>query len=178
MQTYAPENIGPNRERHERATDGLTIGRLAALTGVSAKAIRYYEEIGLLPQAPRGANRYRRYGPADVNRVRLLKRIRLLGAPLSLARPLLVGTDDARCADVQMEVLALVRVRLRAIDQEIAELGQLRTQIEEYQRDLSACPADDGMSFRDCRDMSCIAPDVADDALKQECSDAEPECLL
>jgi DNA-binding transcriptional MerR regulator len=96
MQTYAPENIGPNRERHERATDGLTIGRLAALTGVSAKAIRYYEEIGLLPQPPRGANRYRRYGPADVNRVRLLKRIRLLGAPLSLARPLLVGTDAAR----------------------------------------------------------------------------------
>jgi MerR family transcriptional regulator, copper efflux regulator len=167
MQTYAPENIGPNRERHERATDGLTIGRLAALTGVSARAIRYYEEIGLLPQPPRGANRYRRYGPADVNRVRLLKRIRLLG-----------GTDDARCADVQMDVLSLVRERLRAIDQEIAELGQLRTQIEEYQRDLSACPADDGMSFRDCRDMSCIIPDVADDALSEEGCDDEPERVL
>ena len=178
MQTYAPENIGPNRERHERATDGLTIGRLAALTGVSAKAIRYYEEIGLLPQPPRGANRYRRYGPADVNRVRLLKRIRRLGAPLSLARLLLVGTDDARCADVQMDVLSLVRERLRAIDQEIAELGQLRTQIEEYQRDLSACPADDGMSFRDCRDMSCIAPAIGDDALSEEYCNDEPECLL
>ena len=178
MQTYALERNSPNRERREQMTDDLTIGRLAALTGVSAKAIRYYEEIGLLPRPPRGANRYRRYGPADVNRVRLLRRIRLLGAPLSLARPLLVGADDARCTDVQMEVLSLVRERLRAIDQEIAELGQIRTQIEEYQRDLSACPADDGMSFRDCRDMSCIAPDVADDALKQECSDAEPECLL
>ena len=74
MQTYAPESISQNRERHERMRDGLTIGRLAALTGVSAKAIRYYEEIGLLPRPPRGANRYRRYGPADVNRVRLLRR--------------------------------------------------------------------------------------------------------
>jgi DNA-binding transcriptional MerR regulator len=131
MQTFAPENMGPNRERHEQGPDGLTIGRLATLTGISAKAIRYYEEIGLLPRPPRGANRYRRYGSADVNRVRLLRRIRLLGAPLSLARPLLVGAvgaDDARCADVQMEVLSLVRERLCAIDQKIAELGQLRVQ--------------------------------------------------
>jgi DNA-binding transcriptional MerR regulator len=178
MQTYAPERNSPTRERHEQATDGLTIGRLAALTGVSAKAIRYYEEIGLLPRPPRGANRYRRYGSADVNRVRLLRRIRLLGAPLSLARPLLVGADDARCADVQMEVLSLVRERLRAIDQEIAELGQLRMQIEEYQRNLSACPADDGMSFRDCRDMSCIAPAIGGDALSEEYCNDEPECLL
>ena len=120
--------------RRRRRTTGLTIGRLAALTSVSAKAIRYYEEIGLPPRPPRGANRYRRYGPADVNRVRLLRRIRPPGAPLSLARPLLVGTDDARCADVQMEVLSLVRERLRAIDQEIAGVGQLRAQIEGYQR--------------------------------------------
>ena len=178
MQSYTPENNGLIRMRHARTADGITIGRLAALTGVSAKAIRYYEEIGLLPRPPRGENRYRRYGPADVNRVRLLRRIRLLGAPLSLARPLLVGTDDARCADVQMDVLSLVRERLRAIDQEIAELGQLRAQIEEYQRGLSACPADDGMSFRDCRDMSCIAPAIGDDALSEEYYDDEPERLL
>jgi hypothetical protein len=66
MQTYAPEIIGPDRERQEQTTDDLTIGRLAVLTGVSAKAIRYYEEIALLPRPPRGANRYRRYGPADL----------------------------------------------------------------------------------------------------------------
>jgi DNA-binding transcriptional MerR regulator len=176
MQSYTLENNGLTRMRHARAMDGITIGRLAALTGVSAKAIRYYEEIGLLPRPPRGANRYRRYGSVDVNRVRLLQRIRLLGAPLSLARPLLVGTDDARCADVQMEVLSLVRERLRAIDQEIAELGQLRAQVEEYQRTLAVCRAEAGESFRDCQDLSCIVPDVAGDALKQECCD-EPECL-
>jgi MerR-like DNA binding protein len=70
MQTYAQERNSPDRERHEQRTDGATIGRLATLTGVSAKAIRYNEEIGLLPRLPRGANRYRRYGPADVNRAR------------------------------------------------------------------------------------------------------------
>jgi DNA-binding transcriptional MerR regulator len=178
MQTYTLENNGPTRERHEETTDGLTIGRLATLTGVSAKAIRYYEEIGLLPRPPRGANRYRRYGASDVNRVRLLRRIRLLGAPLSLARPLLVGADDARCVDVQMEVLSLVRERLRAIDQEIAELGQLRAQIEGYQRSLSACSVGADEAFRNCRDLSCIVPEEVGGALKQECCDAEPERLL
>ena len=77
-----------------------------------------------------------------------------------------------------MEVLSLVRERLRAIDQEIAELGQLRTQIEGYQRSLATCPVDAGASFRDCEDLSCIVPDTMDDALKQECCDDEPECLL
>jgi hypothetical protein len=60
MQTYAQEENGPTRERHERTADGLTIGRLTALTGVSATAICYYEEVGLLPRPPGGANRYRR----------------------------------------------------------------------------------------------------------------------
>jgi MerR family mercuric resistance operon transcriptional regulator len=172
--TRALETHDLDRERRER-TDDLTIGRLAALTGVSAKAIRYYEEIGLLPRPPRGENRYRRYGSADINRLRLLRRIRLLGVPLSLARPLLIGASDARCADVQVEVLSLVRERLRAIDQEIAELGQLRAEIEGYQRTLSACHVDAGESFRDCADVRCIAPDtVGGAALQQEdCYEAD-----
>jgi hypothetical protein len=49
MRTTTPEKNSLICERDERAPDGLTIGRLTALTGVSAKAIRYYEEIGLLP---------------------------------------------------------------------------------------------------------------------------------
>jgi hypothetical protein len=66
MPTYTLENNGPTRDRHEQMPDGLTIGRLATLTGVSAKAIRYYGEIGLLPWPPRSENRYRRYGAADL----------------------------------------------------------------------------------------------------------------
>jgi hypothetical protein len=76
-----------------------------------------------------------------------------------------------------MEALSLVRERLRANDQETAELGQLRAQVEGYQRALSSCPVDAGASFRDCQDLSCIAPEIADTALRQECCDA-PECLL
>jgi DNA-binding transcriptional MerR regulator len=147
---------GTLRERAE----GNTIGEAARLTGVSAKAIRYYEASGLLPAPPRGANTYRRYGQAEINRLVLLRRIRLLGVPLAVARPLLAGAAGARCADVQRELSALVARRLRAIDQEVAGLLTLRRDLEGYQRRLEACQ--DGsdlsdMAFSACRDVSCLA---------------------
>ena len=67
-----------------------------------------------------------RYGTSDVNRLRLLRRIRLLGVPFSVRKLLLVGASDARCAEVQHELLALVETRVHAIDQEIDELYGIR----------------------------------------------------
>lgn len=153
----------------------LTIGQVAQRTGVSAKTIRFYEEIGLLPRPPRGPNSYRRYSPADLNRLLLLRRIRLLGLPLSSAKPLLIGASDARCGDVQRQLLSLVEQRLRAIDQEIAELHALRETVAGYQRALAACPPADNSTFSDCSDMRCIAP--PDDAAHEEvCHDDTDGC--
>jgi DNA-binding transcriptional MerR regulator len=143
--------------------DQLTIGQLARQVGMSAKTIRYYEEIGLLPRPPRGTNGYRHYGAADVNRVLLLRRIRFLGVPLSVAKPLLAGASDARCADVQHELLALAQERLRALDEEMAELRKLRAMVEGYQSALDACPPDaTDQLFGECRDMRCIALPLAE----------------
>ncbi|MGH2485519.1 MAG: MerR family DNA-binding transcriptional regulator [Ktedonobacterales bacterium] len=138
-------------------TERLTIGQLARQTGLSTKSIRYYEDIGLLPRPPRGGNGYRHYRTADVNRAHLLRRIRMLGVPLSVANPLLAGASDARCADVQHELLELVHQRLQALDEEIAELRELRAMVEGYQHTLGECQADERESFGACRDMSCIA---------------------
>jgi MerR family transcriptional regulator, copper efflux regulator len=138
--------------------DPLTIGQVARRTGMRAKTIRYYEDIGLLPQPPRGANGYRRYSGADVHRIVLLQCIRSLGVPLSAARPFLMGAADARCAEVQEDLLRLVHQRLQALDREIAELHRLRSEVEGYQRALDASPSgatDQG--FGVCMDMRCIA---------------------
>src|SRR5436190_21689751 len=88
----------------------LTIGQLARLSGIKAKTIRYYEEIGLLPPAQRRESGYRCYGEYDVNRLLLLRRIRLLGVPLPEIKQLLSGclTSATTCADVQSTVLGLV----------------------------------------------------------------------
>jgi DNA-binding transcriptional MerR regulator len=149
-----------------RQDETFTIGQVAQLTKVNAKNIRYYEGIGLLPIPPRSANKYRRYSMADVNRLILLRRIRFLGVPLSEARSLLIGASDAQCADVQQELLGLVNARLVAIDQEIAELHQLREEMERYQRKLEGCHPDESEPFRTCRDMSCIA--ISEETIRKE----------
>jgi MerR family copper efflux transcriptional regulator len=153
--------------RTSRESERLTIGRLALLSGVSAKTIRYYESVGLLPPAQRSANGYRSYSRADLNRLILLRRLRLLGVSLEALKPLLVDAPRSRCVEVQQEALRLIEERLRAIDQEIAELHRLRDQVEHYhdqllacysdaQDQLLACYPDAQESFGECRDLSCL----------------------
>ena len=153
------------------AQRGFTIGQVSQRTGIAAKTIRYYESVGLLPRPSRGENHYRRYSQADVNRLLLLRRIKLLGAPLAEAKTLLAGATDARCVDAQEALLTLVDDRLGALDQQIAELLALRDQIHQYRSTLASCRADDVTAFRDCPDMRCIGagPDDATEVNEENC---------
>ncbi len=164
--------IAERRPTRPAPRDDLTIGQVSRLTGLDAKTIRYYESIGLLPSPPRQANNYRRYGSADVNRLLLLQRIRLLGVPLSQAKQLLAGATDARCADVQDALVALVNDRLVALDREIAELRALRTQIEDYRDSLATCRADESESFSSCDDIRCIVGNAG----AAECQEEDHAC--
>lgn len=143
--------------RVESQQESFTISQVARLTGVNAKIIRYYEAVGLLPRPARFTNHYRRYSSADVNRLILLRRIRQLGIPLAQAQSLLRDISDARCIDVQQELLRLVQARLIALDREIAELHQAHEEMERYQNVLSRCHPDELEAFSTCVDMSCIA---------------------
>ena len=70
------------REGGEPMAHALTIGQLAKATGVAAKTIRYYEEIGVLPTPSRTAAGYRRYDQSGVHRLHFIRRARSLGLPL------------------------------------------------------------------------------------------------
>ncbi|HZC07684.1 MAG TPA: MerR family transcriptional regulator [Ktedonobacterales bacterium] len=167
--------------RRGRATGrGLTIGQVSQRTGIPAKTIRYYESVGLLPRPERGENHYRRYSHADVNRLLLLRRIKLLGAPLVEAKSLLASATDARCADAQEALLTLVDERLAALDQQIAELLALRTEIHDYRHTLESCQADEVTAFSDCADMRCIGapPDGAFEEKENCCGDERQHELL
>jgi len=61
----------------------LTIGEMSAELNLNPKTIRYYEEVGLLPEPRRSESGYRLYSRKEVERLRLVKRAKLLG--LSLA---------------------------------------------------------------------------------------------
>ena len=142
--------------------ESFTISQVARMTGINAKAIRYYESIGLLPPPTREPNQYRRYDMADVNRLILLRRIRYLGVPLVEAKSLLHGATLARRSQVQQDLLDLVQLRLAALDQEIAELHLLREELEQYQQKLASCHPDEQEPFCTSVDLSCIA--VGDEA--------------
>ncbi|MDE3228805.1 MAG: MerR family DNA-binding transcriptional regulator [Chloroflexota bacterium] len=142
--------------RGDAAQRGYTIGQVSQRAGIPAKTIRYYEQVGLLPRPTRGENQYRRYSQGDVNRLLLLRRIKLLGAPLAQAKTLLAGATDVRCVDAQEALLTLVDDRLAALDQQITELLALRDQVHDYRRTLESCRSDEMTAFGDCADMRCI----------------------
>ena len=104
-------------------TTHLTIGKLARAVDVPIDTVRYYERQGLMPAPVRGANGYRHYDAADLERLRFIRQAQKLGFTLAeIGRLLeLVATDGAR-ADVR----ALAGERLADIDQRLAELQRHR----------------------------------------------------
>ena len=72
-----------------KGMDTMNIGQAAARSGLPAKTIRYYEEIGLVRPATRAENGYRDYAETDVHRLRFLKRAREHGFSVAECRDLL-----------------------------------------------------------------------------------------
>lgn len=93
----------------------LKIGELAEATGTTAPAVRYYEEIGLLPRPDRRGVQ-RRYGDDDIRRLTFVRRCRDLGFPIDQVRTLLTLTQDTEGFCIQARDMAaahLVSVRAK-----------------------------------------------------------------
>lgn len=101
----------------------MNIGEAAAASGLPAKTIRYYEEIGLV-QPLRGSNGYRRFRTADIHKLAFLGRARALGFTIEDCRALLGLWEDRDRASSEVKHLALSH--LAEIDARLAELNQLR----------------------------------------------------
>lgn len=85
----------------------MNIGQASTASGVSAKMIRYYEEIGLVRPASRTAANYRTYGDEEVHRLRFIRRARSLGFSLEETERLLELWDDKSRASAEVKKVAL-----------------------------------------------------------------------
>jgi len=134
----------------------VMISEAASLSGVPAKTIRYYEEIGLISPPKRTENHYRAYDAKDIQTLRFIHRARSLGFSLKHVRDLLALYRDRRRASKDVKQLALAHVA--SIDTKIAELAAIRNALTDLAR---RCHGD---KRPDCP----IIEDLEDDAKRSE----------
>ena len=120
----------------------MNIGQAARVSGVSAKAIRYYETAGLIAPAGRSEGGYRVYGEADIRVLRFIRRARDLGFSIERIRRLLDLWQDSGRASADVKRLALDHVN--EIDTKIASLMAIRDAVQDL---AAAC---DGVHRPEC----------------------------
>jgi DNA-binding transcriptional MerR regulator len=130
-----------------------SIGRLARETGVKVPTIRYYERVGLLPEAERSAGNQRLYDAAAVRRLAFIRHARELGFPLDAVRDLLRLADEPErsCAAVD----AIARRQLVEIRRRLARLEALEGELA---RMLAQC---EGERIADCRVIEVLGDPAA-----------------
>ena len=116
----------------------MNIGQAAALSGVSAKMVRHYEALGLLPEVARSDSGYRQYGEGEVHTLRFIKRARQLGFSMPEITELLGLWRNRRRASASVR-----RFAQRHAD----ELGERIEAMQAMQRTLltliECCQGDD-----------------------------------
>lgn len=127
----------------------LTIGTLAKETGCSVPTIRYYEEIGLLPQSGRAANGHRFYLIDDIRRLVFIRRCRDFGFPIEQVRQLAQLFEDGSRPCV--EVRDLAQHHLQEIQKRLDEMQALQRTLRDY---VDACTS--GCSDGQTRDCSIV----------------------
>jgi MerR family copper efflux transcriptional regulator len=108
----------------------MRIGELAEQAGISTKAIRYYEQIGILTSPARTASGYRTYDQAAIGRLSFVRAAQAVGLTLGEIRQIIAFRDNgqAPCAhvtDLLMRHAADLDVRIRELQQLRGELGKL-----------------------------------------------------
>ncbi len=126
----------------------LTIGTLGKKTGTKVQTIRYYEQIGLMPEPGRTEGGQRRYGHAELDRLAFIRHSRQLGFSLEAIRELLDLSDDPDRPCHEADSIA--RRQLKQIEQRMARLEALRTELKRMVRECS------GGNTADCRVLEVL----------------------
>lgn len=116
----------------------MNIGEASDRSGVSAKMIRYYESVGLLPEAARRANGYRDYGDQDVAILQFVRRTRDLGFSLEEVATLLALWSNKRRPS--REVKRLAETHIADLEKRIRDMRAVMKTLREL---ASHCHGDE-----------------------------------
>ena len=116
----------------------LTIGQVARRTGVTAKTIRFYEGVGVLPAPTRTAAGYRQYSDEGVQQLLFIRRARALGLPLRHLKALTSVLNGGLRGPVRPRVREVVRAHLSTVQDQIQELELLERQLAQVLRRMKA----------------------------------------
>ncbi|OGA16560.1 MAG: Cu(I)-responsive transcriptional regulator [Betaproteobacteria bacterium RIFCSPLOWO2_02_FULL_66_14] len=127
----------------------MNIGETARSSGVSAKMIRHYEEIGLIPKANRTDSGYRQYNGNDVHTLRFIRQARNLGFSIRQIEELLGLWRNQRRPSRKVKALALAHVE--ELDARIRELEAMKQTLQElaahcHGDERPECPILDGLA--------------------------------
>jgi Cu(I)-responsive transcriptional regulator len=107
----------------------MNIGEAAQAAGVTAKMIRHYEGMGLIPEASRTDAGYRQYTAREVEILRFIRQSRSMGFSMKeIAQLLELSANKNR---ESREVKALARQHIDELDRKMQELAQMKTALEQ-----------------------------------------------
>jgi MerR family copper efflux transcriptional regulator len=107
----------------------MRIGEVAAEAGMTTKALRYYERVGLLPEPDRTVSGYRDYPATVLDRLRFIRAAQAVGLTLGEIKGVISFREQGHppCT----HVLELIETRAADLDRRISELGQLRDELRQ-----------------------------------------------
>ena len=114
----------------------MKVSELARRAGIAPSAVRFYEEMGVLPFAPRRSNGYREYGAEQLARLRLVVALRRLGLA-----PVDAGRFAALCmerGEVDVDLAPVIAGQRTAIDRQRADLDRLDSELTDLELTIAA----------------------------------------
>ena len=111
-------------------TNSLKIKAVADASGFTAATLRYYEEIGLLPEASRSPGGYRLYEERTLERLAFIARAKQLGCTLEEITGLTVAWDGGQCGPIQDQLRDLVAAKIADAQHQLAELMTFTSELQ------------------------------------------------
>ena len=127
----------------------MNIGEIAEKSGLPAKTIRYYEDIGLVTPG-RSANGYRSFSDNDLHKLTFLARARALGFSIEDCRTLMALYEDETRASADVKTVA--RQHLQRIEEKVAQLQSMHETLSHL---VAECAGDNRPDCPILNDLAC-----------------------